>query len=288
MDLAEMTPVEIDTELYELYGKLTDLNTKRSRVHALVKMIEETEPGSYESKLPERSPKRHAELISEVAKLQGEADLLQYQEINPREDEWVRRGRWNRYYLVTNTNGHVHKDMDCPTCYFTTQYAWLVEQSGMSAEDLVEMAGEKACTTCFSWAPSDVLKRKTKLEAPEAKKARLEREAKKAAAAAKKAAKAIANPDGTPLAVFDWHVPEKRVVDRAGNVVKVHPAHDRFETIKTLHAARGWLTDHFEAWRGSDKRAEDVERVAVAIAVKEGKTWADVIEEAKQRAARRK
>ncbi len=288
MDLATMTPVEIDTELYELYGKVADLNTKKHRAHRLVKMIEETEPGSYESKLPERSPKRHAELVAEMLKLQAEVDLLQYEEINRREDEWVRRGRWTRYYLVTNTNGHVHKDMDCTTCFFTTQYAWLTEQSGMSAEDLVELAGEKACTTCFSWAPVDVLKRKTKLEAPEQKKVRLEREAKRAAAAAKKAAKAIANPDGTPLEVFDWHVPEKRVVDRSGNVVKVHPAHDRYETLKTLHAAKGWLTESQETWLGASKRTADIHRVADAIAHKEGKTREQVIDEALKRAGRRK
>jgi hypothetical protein len=287
MDLTTMTPVEIDTELAELYGKVADLNTKRHRAHQLLKLIEETEPGSYESKLPDRSPKRRAELHAEVVALQGEVDLLYYQEINPRELEWERRGRWTRYYLVDNTNGHVHKDQDCTTCFLDTRYAWLVEQSGMEAEELVKLAGEMACTVCFPWAPVDTLKQKSKLEAPERKAARLERERKKAEREAKKAAKAIANPDGSPLKVFTHHYPERKVM-RGDKVVKVHPAHDGYDTLNTLHAARGWLADRFEGWRGDNGAHRDTNKVADAVAHKEGKTREQVIEEAKQRAARRK
>src|SRR5580700_7036844 len=35
--------------------------------------------------------------------------------------------RWNRYFLVTNSNGHVHRGTTCSTCFPTTEYAWLVE-----------------------------------------------------------------------------------------------------------------------------------------------------------------
>jgi hypothetical protein len=250
-----------------------------------VSRIDDAEPGSYAATLPDYSPENRAKLVGEIAALQERIQKILQSEVYPREAQYDDR-RWTRYYLVDNTNGHVHKDTHCATCFPTTVYAWLVEQSGMSAEDLVEMAGEKACTVCFPWAPVDVLKQKTKLEVPERKAARLEREAKKAEREAKKAAKAIANPDGSPLEVFDWRVPERQV--RRGGKMVVHPAHDTFETIKTLAAARSWLADHFEPWRNSDKRAEDVERVALAIALKEGKTWADVIEEAKKRAAKRK
>jgi hypothetical protein len=286
MDLTAATPVEIDTALADLYGKLANINTARFRTHRLWKQIEETEPGSYESKLPERSPKRRAELRAEVVRLAAKADALQATEINPREEEWIRRGRWTRYYLVDNTNGHVHKDMHCGTCFPTTQYAWLVEQSGLSAEELVELAGEKACTVCFPWAPVDVLKQKTRLEAPERKAARLEREAKKAEREAKKAAKAISTPGGSPLHVFERHVPSRNRRLRNGDIV-VEEGYDRFETIETLHAAKSWLTDAHESWRGGAKRTADVHEVADAIAHKEGKTREQVIEEAKKRAAKR-
>jgi hypothetical protein len=115
----------------------------------------------------------------------------------------------------------------------------------------------------------------------------LEREAKKAEREAKKAAKAIANPDGTPLEVFDWRVPERHYKQRGGGV-KVVEAHDTYKTLETAHAARGWLTDAHESWLGGAKRTVDVHKVADAIAHKEGKTREQVIEEAKQRAAKRR
>jgi hypothetical protein len=223
-DLAEMTPVEIDTAEYEAYVKAADIEAKRQRVQRFIDIIDETEPGSYYSKLPERSPERRAELVAEAEEFQAAYARVYVDEILPREAEWERRGRWTRYYLVDNTNGHVHKDQDCKTCFPDTRYSWLVEQSGMTAEDLVELAGEKACTVCFPWAPVDVLKQKTRLESQERKAARLEREAKKAAAAAKKAAKAITNPDGSPLKIFKNHYPERQVM-RGGKIVKTVPAH---------------------------------------------------------------
>jgi hypothetical protein len=284
--LDTLTPVEIDTALYEAYAKAADITAKQQRTQQLIAIIDDTEPGSYASLLPERSPERRAKLVAEVEAHEAARARVFDEEINPREAEHDRRG-WTRYYLVDNTNGHVHKDQDCPTCFPTTRYDWLVEQSGMTPEKLVELAGEKACTVCFPWAPVDVLKRKTQLESVDKKAARLEREAKKAAAAAKKAAKAIADEDGSPLKVFTRHYPERQVV-RGGKVVKTHPAHDGYDTLATLHAARGWLADQFEAWRGNSGTHRDLDRVADAVARKEGKTRDQVIEEVKQRAARRR
>lgn len=283
--LADMTPVEIDTELADFRGKIADLRSQSNRFEQEMHRIDNVEPDSYASKLPQHSPEQREKLAKEVARLEDEVATLLVDEVAPRQAEWIRRGRWTRYYLVDNTGGHVHAGQDCSTCFPTTQYAWLVEQSGMSAPELVAMAGEKACTVCFPWAPVDLLKKKTLLEAPERKAARLEREAKKAAAAAKKAAKAIANPDGTPLAVFDWRVPERQ--RRTRNGFETEPARDRYKTLTTLAAARGWLADQFETWRGNDGGHRDMQRVAEAIAHKEGKGAAQVIEEARGRAARR-
>jgi hypothetical protein len=285
VNLTTATPVEVDTVLANAYGKIADLTSQQHRLTATVSRIDEAEPGSYQSMLPAYSPENRAKLVGEIAALQERIQGILQAEVYPCEAQYHER-RWTRYYLVDNTNGHVHKDTHCASCFPTTRYAWLVEQSGMSAEELVVLAGEKSCTVCFPWAPVDVLKQKTKLEAPERKAARLEREAKKAAAAAKKAAKAIANPDGTPLEVFDWRVPERQRKTRSGIVTE--PAHDRFETIATLAAARSWLADRYETWRGNDGTHRDVNKVAEAVADKEGKTTEVVIDEAKKRAARRK
>jgi hypothetical protein len=285
MDLTTATPVEIDTALLGAYGKIADLTSQQHRLTATVSRIDAAEPGSYQSMLPAYSPENRAKLVAEIDALQKRIWEILDAEVYPREAQYNDR-RWTRYYLVDNSNGHVHKDEHCDTCFPTTRYAWLVEQSGMSAEELVVLAGEKACTVCFPWAPVDILKQKTKLEAPERKAARLEREAKKAEREAKKAAKAIANPDGSPLEVFDWRVPERQRQTRNGLVTE--PAHDRFQTLATLAAARSWLADQYEAWRGNNGTHRNVNNVAEAIAHKEGKTAEVVIEEAKKRAARRK
>jgi hypothetical protein len=291
MDLTTATPVEIDTELYAAYGRIADLTDQQHRIAAQVERIDEVKSDSCYSKLPQFSSENRAKLVNEHKALQARIHEILDNDVYPREAQYNER-RWTRYYLVDNTNGHVHKDQDCDSCFESTRYAWLIEQSGMRAEDLVVLAGEKACTFCFDWAPTDVLKQKTKLEAPERKAARLEREAKKAERAAKKAAKAIANADGSPLKTFDHHWPERQVV-RQGVVVKVHPAHDSYKTLETLHAARGWLTDSVWYLKRDGEhhpsfRAADMIVVADAIAHKEGKTRKVVMEEAEKRAARRK
>uniref|UniRef100_A0AAU3IA12 Uncharacterized protein n=1 Tax=Streptomyces sp. NBC_01393 TaxID=2903851 RepID=A0AAU3IA12_9ACTN len=199
MNITTATPVEIDTALYALYAKAADILAKQHGAERLIRVIDATEAGSYASYLPERSPQRRAELVAEAEALATEYVRIYADEVLPLDDEYLRRGRWTRYFLVDNTNGHVHKDQACDTCFPTTQYSWLIEQSGMSAEGLVELAGEKACTRCFPWAPVDTLKRKTLLESVDKKAARLEREAKKAEREAKKAAKGITTPEGAVL-----------------------------------------------------------------------------------------
>lgn len=59
------------------------------------------------------------------------------------------QGCWNRYFLVTNANGHVHRGMNCSTCLPTTEYAWLVELADCDEDAMVDEFGEKACTVCF-------------------------------------------------------------------------------------------------------------------------------------------
>jgi|SRR6185437_3927441 len=63
--------------------------------------------------------------------------------------------RWNRYFLVTNANGHVHRGMNCPTCFPTTEYAWLPELADCDEAVMIEEFGEKACTVCFPDAPAN-------------------------------------------------------------------------------------------------------------------------------------
>jgi hypothetical protein len=110
----------------------------------------------------------------------------------PLEAEYLRRGRWTRAYLVDNADGHVHNTTTCATWnkgWSATRYHWLTELSGNAESEIVELAGERACTVCYPSAPVDVLKRPSKLEGPVQQAAR---EAKQAKAAKKAAADAEA------------------------------------------------------------------------------------------------
>jgi hypothetical protein len=60
---------------------------------------------------------------------------------------------WSRFFLVTNTGGHIHRSMNCSTCYPSTGYAWLPELSGLSETDAVAEYGSILCSICYPSAP---------------------------------------------------------------------------------------------------------------------------------------
>jgi hypothetical protein len=111
-----------------------------------------------------------------------------FEEIQVLDEEWVRRGRWTRAFLVGNTNGHVHSSMHCSTCYDTTEFIWLTEYSDHAEDEIVSDAGERACTVCYPTAPVDVLSRATKIFSPTEKAAQQAREERAAAKAERLAA----------------------------------------------------------------------------------------------------
>lgn len=70
----------------------------------------------------------------------------------PLEAEFAAR-RWSRFFLVTSSNGHIHRSMDCSTCNIRTAYGWLPELSGKTEADAVAAHGALLCTVCFPSAP---------------------------------------------------------------------------------------------------------------------------------------
>ncbi len=257
MDIQTATPAEIDTKLAEI---LTRAAKAEAQAAMLIKSIERMTAQEWNA---HRIPKLQAELDSVTAA----ADAA-HAEAAPLNAEFAARGGWTRYYMVQNGNGHVHPNTDV-TCSRTreTSHYWLTEQSGMSAAELVELAGETACTNCFPDAPVNVLNRPTRLEAPERKAARIEREAAAAARAAKKAKNAI---------------PETAIYTQGGR---------RPEKLVTLTAARSRLTDQYqyvEVFGWDEFITGGLDDLVSAIAAKEDKTAEQVIAEARTRAAKRK
>lgn len=169
--LTEWTPVEIDTELARIWGKIYQVQAR---------LMSTRQSLSYD--FIRRNPARVEEYEARAAEYEAELDDL-YVECLPYEDEYRRRP-WLRYYLVQNNNGHVHREMHCTTCFDTTQYAWLIELADCDEDKMVEEWGERACTVCFPNAPANPnYSRPSRLdrEAQEARaKEKAEREAKKA------------------------------------------------------------------------------------------------------------
>lgn len=233
--LQKQTPVAVDGSLSELYEHLYRAQDDHSRAEALVKQ--------YQSYIANEDRRRDSILARAVANngpqtqidaihsshahdvTRYEREVAKYEqqmttaeekieavtaEIQPYEDEYVRRGRWTRAFLVTNGNGHVHKNMYCSTCRPTTRFAWLTEYSDHKEDEIVGDAGERACTVCYPTAPVDVLKRATKIYSKEERKSMEEKAAKKAELDAKRAAKNA-----------------KKVTDENGNVLEYRQFGDR-------------------------------------------------------------
>ncbi len=203
---------------------------------------------------------------AKVAEIRAQAEVF--------DAEFERRGGWTRAFLAKSANGHVHNGMNCSTCNKMgqrTEFGWFPQYSGRPEAEIVEDAGERACTTCYPTAPVSVLNRPTKFftEDEIAKaKAREEREAKRAAAAE---AKVVVPDFPTRL----WRSPTREFVG-SEKIFKTergawqHAVSARADVIS-------WGGDHpsVPEWIAE---AEAVER---ALAAKSGRTFEEVSEEVK-------
>lgn len=189
IDLRTQTPAQIDTVLADLdyerfvaYIKAVDL---RQAAYKALNHVHYDWRTRTQTKRPDPAK---AERLTKLAEEQDEIVAAKVAEMAPYEAEFNRRGGWTRAFLVvTSGTGHVHSSQRCHTCYPTTQFHWVTKLSGHDEAEIVEAAGERACTICYPSAPAEVLNRPTALftKDEEAKKAaREEREAKRAAKAA--------------------------------------------------------------------------------------------------------
>lgn len=183
------------------------------------------------------------------------------------ENEFGRRDGWSRAYLVTD--GHVHSSMNCSSCNrgeFPTRFSWMIDYSGKSMAEIVEAAGERACTICYPDAPvarrdkgenvtvpRSVMLTSEEIERAEAREAEAKRRAEKKA---KAALNAITQPDGTPLR------------DEMGRDGK-----QKGSVVKTLRTARSELKRecwHAYAWGDDDGAHErNIQHLGRAVAWKE-------------------
>ena len=277
VDLSGETPVDIDTRLGELYAERAAILGPRNwreedadRKRAAVEKVEE-DGERYEGQLAylTRVAEEAEDVVAEMWE-QADAKAL---EARPYEDEFKARGGWTRAYLTTSANGHVHSSMHCSTCNRDgnlTRFAWMTDYSGKDEAQIVEDAGERACTTCYPTAPVDILSRPTKMFTPDEKRKQEERAAREQAKAEREAKK-IANAltaDGSEFVVRTEPEGSERTWRNS-------------ESFKTERAAVIWATDRF-AWHGDNLRGlghqEDrqqvqldaIREIAAAVSKKHG------------------
>lgn len=246
--LTTATPVEIDTEIARIEA---EMSSKRYLRDAAEKVLDRAARDTYYATLPSYAQAKCSLALAEIA-------LTRYAlELTPYLVEYTRRGGWTRYFLVNSSNGHVHSDANPYRCSRTpsTEHGWLVSESGKTPQEVVELAGERACTVCFPWAPADTLSRSSAYTPPcEAEK--VARRAERALRAALRNAKAITNPDGTPLRI-----------DTEGYA----------EILGTIRAAElravditFWATVYTRAL--TEKEENAIEQILAALAAKRGTT----------------
>lgn len=201
MNITTATPAEIDT-------RIAAIAVRQSEIQMGLQRAQYTLDSKYAS---ESELDKAVETIKALNAERGEL----FDEVAPL-NEAYRAQRWTRFYLVTNSNGHVHTSTECETCFADTAFGWLTQFSGTEQDEMGKLSGMDACARCFPNLPAEVMqaKRDARVDTPERIQAREEREAaaaeceaKKAAKLAKAAAEAIAMPDGSP------------VTDIAGNVL---------------------------------------------------------------------
>jgi hypothetical protein len=168
-ELTSATPVEIDTFLAANWEEQAKANRKLAWAKSAVRRIA-GQKQDRRTKLWNGTLTEAIDRCSEIAQVSGYAgnqfvagveevvegticlEMLTEEAI-PYEAEYTRRP-WNRYFIVRNSNGHVHRERNCSTCYSTTVYGWIVELADASEEALVAEYGELACTVCFPSAPT--------------------------------------------------------------------------------------------------------------------------------------
>lgn len=230
-NLSEATPVEIDTVLAHYYGELDLLDNAGIRTRKVIAGLQERAAKVLrgEKVSDVRTPadgillQRTLNAEERALELLGEEVHALRAEIAPFEAEYNRRP-WNRVFLAQSHDGHAHNGTECSTCHhgeFRTSFAWLVRYSGRPESEIVEDAGERACTTCYPTAPVNVLKQRTKMFTPDEEEAAARRDERAIKAAAKKAdadAKAITTPEGGVLfenKSNDWEIKTLRTAEIA-------------------------------------------------------------------------
>lgn len=295
--LAQMTPVEIDTLLAPIWERQAKVQEQilrykkvESETYAKIEKIKKglRVPGVF-------TPLDGIELVEKLSLIgryianEGNKLMALEAEALPYEAEYTRRGGWTRVFLATSSNGHAHKGTECSTCHhgeYRTNFAWLVQYSGLPESEIVADAGERACTTCYPSAPVNVLKQATKMFTPdevEAAKARELREAERARKAREAADKGILTPEGLPLDISSPNSSYQDIAKtlRTAEIKLTDLIYDLVREQQHEHDPEyAWMYENGRRISAKEqaKIAHEIWWIARAVAAKKGLTFQEVFE----------
>lgn len=154
-----LSVIEVDRTIAEFYEFEYSTSKEIAKLFGYIKSNQELFKKKYIDKESlEESVKRNEDRIELLRK-----ELKEKQEEIEPFTQRFNEEQWTRAFLVVNANGHVHRDMDCSSCFPSTRYEWKYELSGKNEEEIIALAGERACTICYPQAPVEVLKKTTSI-----------------------------------------------------------------------------------------------------------------------------
>lgn len=197
MDITTATPAEIDTEISQL-GNV--MSATGQRLIGLRREFGEAKNQAlgYGANRRVRSVEEITADINAIEKIR----FATHHQLVPLYDEFIRRGGWTRWYLVPG--GHLHYDTATDRCsrISTTDHYWMTEHSGRTEAEMIELAGDRVCTTCFPDAPVTFRAPTARFMTPTEAERTAYAEAAKRKLAARRAAQ-ITTPDGGELRTAD-------------------------------------------------------------------------------------
>lgn len=251
--LPAMTPPDVDAELAEQWNGVYRVWDKLDEAKATLERMR---------RYRHSDPDEQQRVLDRIQTLRAQSARL-IARTKPYDDEWERRGRWSRAYLVDNPNGHLHRSRACSQCFPTTRFYWVTELSGKDEQEIVEQAGADACTTCYPSAPVETLNRPSQIDSPRRAEQRAAQE-ERARRTAERAAKRILDPaTGQPLRVIERSFRDGTL--RPGAEFKTERGAE-IEAVQGL-ASKLWYGDDHPSAPAWDATAR---AVAEAIAAKHG------------------
>jgi hypothetical protein len=290
-DLSTWSPQQVDTVIGEIQDRAwavyMDFIQARNRATEYAKYADPTYRG-YRAADAERYAAQAAQWEAKAEALREQERAIQA-EADPFEAEYRRRP-WTRAWIVVSSDGHVHNTRSCSTCNKVyqkrdgtysdpTRFGWLPQVSGLDEAEIVDLAGEAACTVCYPSAPVGTHSQPNLLDTAERAAAKAARQAEKDALTASRIAKGI-TPDGTPLVVRWSYLDSRWGQERKGEdpSTRVEYVGGTSKEIKTERAAELWIVETLAAvakgkpvsyWNAGREQADEV---LAALAWKRGTT----------------